>query len=336
MMEFFGQHDNADTDGFSDFEKAMEDTVVLLAARESKKRAERINNDSGELPEATIQTDLLELNHMVYHVLNQSVTVSGNIQVVYDGDESASQFVSEVSGRFDGFADSYRNNSVNYDYLMTVLIDEEGNFRTGDIDSDTTEFFKPVIIQARPSEVFLKFDTIHPVRARAILETSFSSTLHDLDSRIINPDSEGDMDPEAAILNLQGFTVKKDAEELTHETEEYMESINTYVNAMITIDKEVPYLLSLDGAYIDIYDGSVMLSDANEEMLMKVDRMVMFNLQNPIEGLSDDYTFCVVGKVYKDDPDIKAKEILIPLSSIGKIRSVRRLISEYDFSQSEE
>ena len=177
-MEFFGQHDNVDTDEFSDFEKAMEDTVVLLAARESKKRAERINTDSGELPETIIQTDLLELNHMVYHVLNNSVTVSGNIQVIDEGDESESQFVSEVSGRFDGFADSYRNNSVNYDYLMTVLIDEDGNFRTGDVESDTDEFFKPVIIQARPSEVFLKFDTMHPVRARAILETSFSNSFN--------------------------------------------------------------------------------------------------------------------------------------------------------------
>jgi hypothetical protein len=334
MTEFFKSSDNQEAEySFSDFQKAMEDTVVIAAAFDAKRRADNINNGNDSMVPETIQRHLLELDQMVSHVLNGGVTVSGKMQKCEDGDSSEFFMVSEVVGVFEGFVASYREDKVSFDYVLSTPINEV----TGEIftieaiekasDNEEGIRYSSQRVQAIPGEVFMEFEHMHPVQARAILETAYPDTLRDLGERIIHT---GDNRDELAVLGLRGFSVEADNEMFKHDNSEYIKAISCYVIGMVTIDSHVPYLLNINGGYIEVSQNEKkeFQTKTINGQLMTVNGFGLYTFPKTEDAIASDISFGFTGVLHSEDADIPSPTVLIPLDSIAQIRSLRRLVSE--------
>jgi hypothetical protein len=335
MMEFFDQYDNEDTEGFSDFEKAMEDTVVLVAAREAKRHAAELNERS-EIQIEEIESIVSKLDGMVSHVMNQQVRLSGSVKLYDQTDDSDSFFIHQTTGKFEGFWPTDRDDEISFDYLFSVPVDEFGNVIQEDDDRDLEPGQYTISkVQAAPSNVFMKFDRMHPVQARAILETAYPASLKDIDGRIIHIEDRAD---ELALMGLRGFQITKSITEPSGEELEYTRAVIAYINGMIAIDLKIPYLVDIEGDIImTSTDGLTFIKYENSKnMMLSVEGLTFFNSSDASSEYFDTYSLSLKGSLQSDNPDIKGSDIILPLQSVSQIQSLRRLVFEMNPSERRE
>jgi hypothetical protein len=330
MIEFFDSSAKPEAETFTDFEKSMEDTVFLAAAREAKRREEALNGVGHDEESLRQEGGMVihELDQMVSHVYGTEVVVSGMVQGASDGDESEYTFVQEVKGKFDGFYTSYRDgNKINFDAMIIAVVNQEtGQFITTDTTMDEDESYEAKTIQVRPLEVFMKFERMHPIRARAILQTTHPDTLEELDARIIHDGEDAD---DKALLGLRGLNIKEDASGGVQSTAELLDAVRFYLEGMLSVDNDMPYILSVDGNYLPINTGKPedVSYEKSEGVKFRLGQIIFHQMQG-FGASKGDHCLALVGTVLSDTPDEPGTDILLPLESITQLRSLRRLVSE--------
>jgi len=337
MMDFFDTYENSDDGSFSEFQKAMEDTVVIAASNEAKRRADLINlNGSDETDEdENVSKHLDELNAMVPHVMHSEVTLAGRMQRCIRGDDSEFFIAQETPGQFHGFVSSRRDDLLHFDLAFAVPIETETDEVltteriTAAAEEGETLEYSTQLVQAVPGEVFVEFNNMHPIRAKAILETTYPDTLRDIDDRIIHLSDTSDED---AILGLRGFSVNVDDNDTNHDNVTYIRAIVKYISGMVSIDGSVPYLLTVDGTYITADENGVQDLSATtvKGQLMTVHDFGLYSFTetDAEDDSTGELSFGLKGVWFTNDLDAPSTDVILPIESIVSFRSLRRLVAE--------
>ena len=315
---------------FSDFEKAMEDTNVTAAGRQA---ADRSHAMSEEEAAALNQTDAntIELDALVDHAIDSGADISGQVRLFSRGADSAPVVAQDAYGSFKGFIISRRGGRIEYDYVFAGFTNGDGTILSRTEYHELTaagegDQIRTDSLLARPGDVYMNFDYVHPVRAFAWLTVSHPEIIEALDQLLI--DGEGTDADKLLALKDFSFLLPNDLSE--QETQMLMRSMTEYVRGLASIDYEVPYNMVVDGLAIRLQDAS---NSEKKKMLLK--RRALFSV-NYIDAYTEDVlneekdqvtgmkcAFGLFGKMYSSELDGATYTMLVPLSSIESLSSQR-------------
>lgn len=315
---------------FSDFEKAMDDTIVTAAGKEAVDRSHAMSQEEA-LSDAQTDQNTIELDGMVDHALDSATDISGLVRLYRLGPESAQQSVQDVFGTFKGFIISRRNGRVEYDYVFSGFSDSD------DILLSRTQYYemknggressiKTETFTARPGDTYMNFDYVHPVRALAWLTVSHPEIIEVLDQLLI--DTEGN---DADKLHaLKEFTYPLPSGLTEQESQMLLRCMTEYVRGMASIDYQVPYNLVIDGVAIRLQDA---LNSEKKKLLLK--RRALFSVSyidaytedvnDPVtnEVIGTQCAFALFGQMHASELDRPSYTMLMPLKSITSMASQR-------------
>ena len=315
---------------FSDFEKAMDDTIVTAAGKEAVDRSHAMTEQEAH---STAQTDqnTIELDGMVDHALDSATDVSGAVRLYRLGPKAPLQNVQDAFGTFKGFIISRRDRRVEYDYVFSGFSDSEdvllsrtqyyemkNSGREDDIKSET--------FTARPGDTYMNFDYVHPIRALAWLTVSHPEIIEALDQLLI--DTQG---TEADKLHaLKEFTYPIPTDLTDQESQMLLRCMTEYVRGMASIDYQVPYNLVIDGVAIRLQDA---LNSEKKKLILK--RRALFtvsyidayteDVNDPVtnEVIGTQCAFALFGQMHASELDRPSYTMLMPLKSITSLTSQR-------------
>ncbi len=330
MTEFddIFKFDDFDTTSAEEFEKATVDTVVIAVGQEAKGRTRpaKENELDGSLFE-NFDEVTRELDKKVAHVMATTVDFSGMVQLAHLGDESELVEVTNGFGEFQGFTASLRSDKVEYDFLFKVTLDQFAQVLSRqDIEGYINDGRESELViasaQARPDNVGMKFDVIHPTRALAWLSISYPEIVEQVDLILLG--TEGDDTRKLAALKDFSFFVSKDmpGQEMTL----LKKMIAEYCRGMATVDHYVPYEIDIDGDCLDMRD----LSDLKKQPLQESALFSANYLDVYVEDVSTgerapglDCKIALFGMLHSPEVDQPGRPVAIPLENITDIRSPR-------------
>ena len=318
-----------------DFEKAFTDPILLASTRRAKELAASIDM-SGDTFDIEQQTEAHrdELNQQSWTIHDMSGKASGTIHM-YDEDHKDYREVSISSAivHFGGFESDFDQASgkVHFNYELTIAYDPEANEvlsteilqKINENNEDNRSRFVEAVVYANPDELFIELDVLHPIRAYAWLEMSYPEILRDLDNRIIHAGAGSD---ERSILGLRGFEIDMSKISDIQEIQMYRACVNMYINAMISIDNQVPYEMDIDGDCMtyDIQEGNVWHKMQEEDVLYSVESLSFYTRNNEEGNPIHLYQFGLTGDLHGDDIDTPSQGVAIPLRAVQSLASSRR------------
>ena len=332
MTEQFSFEDGTSNEKvlLSDFEKAFGDTVIQDATQEAKERAMKLDMSGSMLDiEMRTEKDVNELNNKVWHAIDTTAKITGIVSTFYGSDGIASRSLStdDVPVDFKGFVSRYDYEAgvVHYDYAFTAAYNPQKDQLLSSeninevIENDEMSDFVEIVISAKPEEVFVEYDVIHPVRAQAWLELSYPHTLREIDERIIYGVNTSE---ERSLLGLRGFSLDLSKLDDRSEIERYVGSVAQYVRGMITVDTQVPYIIDIDGECLDYAIPGTGWAEMREtNARYSVESICLFS-RNDIDN-DKLYQFAFMGILHNADVNMPSKAAFVPLDSVGSLESLR-------------
>lgn len=317
-----------------DFEEASDDQIVRSALDDTFLLATELGGrDDVTAEEATERVQ--EINLQIQHVIHTTAELKGALPGL-DPEEDDPVEVSGVYAFFNGITLHVDSEDVfTPQYSVNLLIDAEGEYVTIDRLTGSKERVHCTIVEqyVNVADVAVNFHEISPRRARAWLEVSSPDTLQWLDSMLIpsvveTPEAIQEVQTDEQLLLNLG-SVRFDEREETHS--HYRDMLNTcmfeYVQAMSVLDTDAPYLAAFEGAVWE-YDGDdqyiIEYDDETPMELFAVKGLVA----HPAHDMEGHKELCLEGALLTDDALDTPAEVVVPISSIASLQSVRRLVYE--------
>lgn len=244
-------------DDFSLEQRAMEDVRVIAAGREAQRWEMAVNARKKLLISDEENEKLIELDKLIPHVMNTPVNASGYARLVMaDNSLTEPQKIEGLMGEFRGFYANVVPEGVKLSYGIAAFVDMstvkiltptelalfEGDKRT----------LRQSVCMVDINGAVLDFSTIHPDRARAILELFLPpEKYHDLIERaeFISDDPVTSLDDAARYLG--GFYVDDDTLEINDGL--VRRSMQVFIDSITTIDVGVPYIVRYGDKSFQVY-----------------------------------------------------------------------------------
>jgi len=318
------------------FEKAYGDSVIQDAIRESKYRAKNFDMSGSIIEfEERIRKTIEELDEMVKHAIDQPGKLSGIVRS-NEGDAGIRKVsTSNALIEFKGFVSDHNFETQTIEFNLAFLAaynSENDLFLTLDNIDEMTETgerdnFTEIGMAVSPDEVFVEYYAIHPIRANAWLEITYPSIISELDGRIIYDENTAE---EQSILGLKGFALDLSNLKNTDDINMCLGSINRYVNAMITVDKDVPYWIDINGECLDAANPEQDWAQLQETGALYTVQSLYLFAKDDAEN-DDLYKFAFHGSIHHKDAMMPSRDVVAPLDSITSLASLRpRIVYEIE------
>ncbi len=304
-----------------DFEEASEDMVLKRAVDEALLLEAYISH--GNISEEEIEKRLYELNTTIYHVYAEAGVIK-LLDTEYDTTAMEDDGIDGAAATFYGFKMvrvGEEEFAVRSAFGLTRDSEKGIYLQPEDVQQDNENESVAVVMLAPLDAIKFESTIVHPQRARAWLDLAAPELSRDLDDRLaaVSSDIQG-------LVNLS--TLKIPAQKPGDGFYEKMRISATYeyANAMATVDTEEPYIITLKGQlWLPLSDGSCQLVEPDAEVysqLFNANSLCLF------QTIDDDamLEFCLKGFLPDEDPTIPSTEVIIPLSSLSSVQSIRTLM----------
>lgn len=165
----------------------------------------------------------------------------------------------------------------------------------------------------------IEIRAVSPERAQAWLEVTYPELLEEIESRILS-DQPGYEDPLTSLHGLRLDTLADISDDVTRW------SIESYLNHVLSFDRELPYTIDLHGPLIPASeDDDQIYTVRNSRSLAKIDQVKV--LPNPILD-EDVWGVAVHIQLYGPDHQGEVSSWLAPVDTLRSVVSMRRIYYE--------
>lgn len=321
--------------GLLNMEEAMKDPVVQRVIEDAKSRALAINIEHNwDVPDDyPIEDDnTIEFDARTLHLMSTAARVSGTVNPVHPDVKRLS--VDEACVNFMGYVADSEDGQLEYKYYFQLFVDS-------DIEEGLVPLTMDEVVQRRSDKssggvgvilasasfdyLHLDFEVMHPQRSMAWLSENAPGVIEEIDRRIIG--ESGDFS-EQAILNLRGMDLVLPENMDAKDVERFRYSVAEYINAMISIDHDVPYVVRLFDS-LEVNDASSKESlgwvSKTKTYLMSIDTVAAGQRVNADGDTEDQLILYVSGRISDlEDPDIPAVQAALSLDNIESLDSMRK------------
>lgn len=318
-------------DDYTTLEKALEETVLIAAGKEAKRRAAQVNaaNDDILYSDSIVDENTKELDIVVKYLLDEAVYVSGNVRDSTEALDAPVSYVDRISAKFQGFVVSRDDFQVSYDYVFSGVVNDEGQYLSDQQIRDEIErgarcerrFFR-----AKTDQVFMEFGAMHPMRALAILQTSYPQILEQIDEIVIGPEGRSELEKLTRLAELSIPMAGLEADTVST----LSNAVEIYIRNVIDLDYDVPYSLVLGGGYLplDSEKGFVVPEESGRTWLLSASKVAIqpltYDEDSPGDKAPGNYLRpCLFGHLHGQDQFEESTYAMIPVDHIKELRSLR-------------